>query len=219
MTGAAKAYKGVALEGWIARWYAANTSKDLPAYQALARRVVAGLPPGSAVLEVAPGPGYLAIELAKAGRFTVAGLDISESFVRIARANAANHGVEVDFRHGNAASLPFDSGAFDRVVCRAAFKNFTEPVRALTEMHRVLRPGGKALIADLRSDADRASIDAYVGGMRLGTIGALVTRWTFRGLVKRAYSKGQLLEFVSETDFRNADIGEDAIGFEVWLEK
>ena len=60
-----KAYKGIGMEGWIAKWYAANTGKRLEDFRALARRVAGELAPGSAVLELAPGPGYFAIELAK----------------------------------------------------------------------------------------------------------------------------------------------------------
>ena len=55
---AVKAYKGMGMEGRIARWYAANTGKSMEDFRALARRVAAELAPGSAVLEVAPGPGF-----------------------------------------------------------------------------------------------------------------------------------------------------------------
>jgi hypothetical protein len=60
--------------------------------------------------QVVPGPGYLAIELARAS-FRVA-VDISHSFVEMGRAHATRAGVEVDFRHGNAAALPFEEGTF-----------------------------------------------------------------------------------------------------------
>ena len=56
-------------------------------------------------------------------------------------------------------ALPFPSETFDFAVCRAAFKNFSDPVGALAEMHRVLRPGGTALIIDLRNDASDEAID------------------------------------------------------------
>ncbi len=88
------------------------------------------------------GPGYFAIELAKLGDYRVTGLDISETFVEIARANAAQAGVKVDFRRGDASNLPFPKESFDFLLCRAAFKNFSEPQRALEEMHRVLKPSG-----------------------------------------------------------------------------
>jgi ubiquinone/menaquinone biosynthesis C-methylase UbiE len=125
----------------------------------------------------------------------------------------------VDFREGNAASMPFDDNVFDRIVCRAAFKNFTEPVRALQEMRRVLRPGGIAVVADLRSDTSKRSIDEYVDGMGLGTLGSLMTRITFHRLRRRAYTPDQMQEMVSKAGFRSTEIKPGAIGFEAWLEK
>src|SRR5262245_42630777 len=187
---ARKAYRGLAMEGLLARWYARNTARCLAEYQAAARDVAALTPGGCRVLEVAPGPGYLAIELAKLGDYQIVGLDVSQSFVRMAAENAVAAGVLVTFQHGDAAAMPFATGSFDFIVCRAAFKNFSEPVRALAEMHRVLAPGGKALILDLRPDASPEAIDAHVRGMRLGWLNAMITRWVFRhSLVKRAYSQ------------------------------
>src|SRR5262245_33821234 len=141
-----KPYKGIGMEGMLATWYAKNTAKSIDDFRALAKRIAAQLSPGNAVLEIAPGPGYLAIELARLGSYEVTGVDISHSFVRIATANAARAGAQVTFRHGDAAGLPFAADAFDFIVCRAAFKNFSDPVGALREMHRVLRPGGRTLI-------------------------------------------------------------------------
>src|ERR1700675_4846884 len=102
-----KAYKSLAMEGVIATWYAKSTASDLAEFENLARRVAGRLQPGARVLEVAPGPGYLAIALAKLGAFRISGLDISRSFVRIAAENATRAGVEIDFQHGDAAAIPF----------------------------------------------------------------------------------------------------------------
>ena len=143
---------------------------------------------------MAPGPGYLAIELAKLGRFQVVGLDISKTFVAMATANAREAGVQVEFHLGNASSMPFDPDSFDLIVCRAAFKNFSEPVRALTEMHRVLKSGGKAFIIDLRPDASPADIAADVAEMKLGWLNALITRLTLhwlRGALTRRTLSGR----------------------------
>ena len=131
-----KAYKGIGMDGMIAKWYAANTRKSLEDYKALARRVAEKLSPESGVLEIAPGPGYFAIELAKLGAYRITGIDISETFVEIARRKAVEAGVEVDFQPGDAANMPFENETFDFLLCRAAFKNFAEPLRALNEMHR-----------------------------------------------------------------------------------
>src|SRR5439155_8003840 len=113
---------------------------------------------------------------AKLGNYHVAGLDISRTFVDIARRNAADARVDVEFRQGNAASMPFEDDSFDFPLCRAAFKNFAQPVRGLQEMHRVLHNGGRALIIDLRRDASQQSIDQAVEGMGLGIANSIITK-------------------------------------------
>jgi ubiquinone/menaquinone biosynthesis C-methylase UbiE len=210
------------MEGFVARWYARITGgeRQRDSYRASAGRVAARLASGAGVLEVAPGPGYLAIELARLGDYRVVGLDLSRSFVEMARRNAAAAGVAVTFEHGSASDMPFAADAFDFVVCRAAFKNFADPVQALNEMHRVLRPGGKALIIDLRPDASKEAIHAEVKKMGLGWFNALLTRLTFKHmLVKRAYSQERFREMASQTPFRTCEIEEEPIGLEVWLTK
>jgi ubiquinone/menaquinone biosynthesis C-methylase UbiE len=214
-----KAYKGWAMEGMIARWYARNTGKSLEPFRNEARAIARQLPGGSAVLEVAPGPGFLAIELARLGPYRIVGLDISKSFVRIATENAHRAGAQVTFREGNASAMPFEAGSFDFVYCRAAFKNFSEPVRALREMHRVLKPGGQAVIHDLRRDASAQAIKAAVQEMGLGWLNALLTRWVLRWLRKRAYAPDDFRHMAGETPFGTCAIACDRIGMEVALHK
>ena len=215
-----KPYKGLGMEGFIAKWYASMTQKSMEDFKALALRVAARLPAGSRVLEVAPGPGYFAIELAKLGEYSVTGLDISHTFIGIAQQNATRSGVQVEFRQGDAANMPFEDQSFDFLLCRAAFKNFSRPVPAMQEMHRVLRPGGRALIIDLRKDASRESVAAGIHGMRLGKLNSFITKLTFRYmLLKRAYTKPELEEMVSFTDFGSVRIKENPIGLELSMQR
>ena len=93
-----KAYKGVAMEGIIASWYAKTTFKDLNRHKLMAKQLAEKIPESGKVLEIAPGPGYFCIELAKLGNFQITGLDISKSFVEIARKNASKAGLKIDFR-------------------------------------------------------------------------------------------------------------------------
>jgi ubiquinone/menaquinone biosynthesis C-methylase UbiE len=214
-----KGYRGVGMEGPIATWYARNTGRNLHRFTNIARHVAERVRPGGAILEVAPGPGYLAIELAKRG-YGVTTLDISTSFVKIARENAAAAGVAVDVRHGNASAMPLPDDAFDAVVCVAAFKNFTDPLGAINEMYRVLRPGGEAFIFDLRKDASRQAVDAEVRGMHLSAWNTFVTRWTFELLLlKRAYSRDELERMAAKSRFCRADVALDGIGLELRLRK
>ena len=215
-----KAYRGLGMEGFVARWYARNTGRHKESYQRSAEIVAGRVAEGGSVLEVAAGPGYLAIELAKLGNYRVVGLDISRSFVEMARENAKDAGVAVTFEQGNASDMPFGPDSFDFIVCRAAFKNFAEPVEALNEMHRVLKPGGKALILDLRPDASREAINTEVKQMGLSWFNSLVTRLIFRYLlVKRAYSKEEFRQMASETSFKTCEIQEDPMGLAVALTK
>jgi ubiquinone/menaquinone biosynthesis C-methylase UbiE len=189
-------------------------------FRADARRVAALLASGAKVLEVAPGPGYFAIELAKLGHYLITGLDISRTLVEIARKNAAQAGVRAEFRRGSASNMPFESDQFDFLFCRAAFKNFSEPVRALQEMQRVLKPGGRALIIDLRRDASLEAINEAVSRMNLGIFSQVFTRLTFRFmLLKRAYTTGEFEQFLKQTQFGSIRIEESLIGMDVWLEK
>ncbi len=215
-----KGYKGMAMEGLIAKWYTRITWNSIEDIRLLAKRIGGMVARGSHVLEVAPGPGYLAIEIARLGGYQVAGLDISETFVAIERRKAKEAGVEIDFRQGDAAYMPFESNTFDFAVCRAAFKNFTQPVRAIAEFYRVLKPGGKAVIIDLRPDASREDVDAHVNAMGLNPLFAWMTKASFRGmLLKNAHSEAAFRDYVSQTGFQKANIVRDDIGYEVWLEK
>ena len=215
-----KGYKGMGMEGRVAAWYARNTARDAPDFAALAERVTARLPAGSRILEVAPGPGYLAIEIARRGACRITGLDISHTFVEIASRNAREAGIDIDFRQGNASAMPFPDSTFDLILCRAAFKNFSHPVAAMNEMHRVLKSGGKALIVDLRKDASVDDIDAYIKRSNLGWINSLVYKLTFRHmLLPRAYSRSQFMDMSSNSAFAGASIEASGIGFEVTLEK
>jgi ubiquinone/menaquinone biosynthesis C-methylase UbiE len=218
MTTTQKGYKGLAMEGPIAAWYAKNTGRDRRRFVKVAQLVTHRVAPGGRVLEVAPGPGFCAIEIAKSGRYSVTGLDISESFVRIARENAQEAGIAVDFRHGNASKMPFPDASFDFVACTAAFKNFSDPIGALNEIHRVLAPGGQASIFDLRKDASHDEIATEVRDMHLSAINSLVTHWTFRFvLLKRAYTRAALETMVAASRFGTCEIMADGVGFELQL--
>jgi ubiquinone/menaquinone biosynthesis C-methylase UbiE len=212
---AKKPYIGMSMEGPLANWYAKTTRKDMTEFERLARELAAKLPPGAQVLEVAPGPGFLAVELAKLG-CEVTGVDISESFVRMATEYAQKEGVCVNFMHGSASDLPQAAATFDLVVCRAAFKNFSEPLRAINEMHRVLKAGGQALIIDLCKDSSWKEIVAYVDGLKLSRTSAFMTKFTFKHmLLKRAYTEESMAALAKKSVFGSCEITRNAVGMEV----
>src|ERR1017187_3400562 len=104
---------------------------------------------------------------------------------------------------GDVFAMPFAADSFDLIVCQAAFKNFRQPRAALTEMHRVLRPGGTAVIQDMNRDASRADIAREVRGMRLSRVNAFMTRLTLSTMLRRrAYSPARFERLVALTPFR-----------------
>ena len=211
-----KRFRMPQMEGAMARWYARQrrSGSQIEAYRTQAAQLTGRLPSGADVLEVAPGPGYLAIEIARLGRFHVTGVDISRTFVEIASENARQAAHSVDFRHGDAESMPFDNRSFDLVVCQAAF---ARPVSALDEMHRVLRPGGTAVIQDLSREASGADIDREVRRMRLSRLNTFMTKRILAALRLRAHSRARFERLAAESAFRTCDIQTEGIGMEVRL--
>lgn len=115
------------------------------------------------------------------------GIDLSPKMLAVARRRAAELGREVDLREGDAEQLPFPDTSFDTVVCTLAVCAVPDRDRALAEMHRVLRPGGRLLLLDhaerrwLRGrPADVAERQGFVierrERMRLGLIQRMVAR-------------------------------------------
>jgi len=214
-------FKGPEMEGAVARWYAKvrGSGSQLEGYRSQAAQLTDGLPDGAAILEVAPGPGYMAIELARLGRFHVTGLDISRTFVQIATENTRQAGVSVDFHQGDVAVMPFAAESFDLVICQAAFKNFVHPASALFEIHRVLRAGGRAVIQDMNHGASHEEIEKEVAGMKLGRITTFTTKATLEMLKRRAYTPAQFERLAAESPFRTCEISTAGIGLEVRLTK
>lgn len=108
-----------------------------------------GPTPDQRVLEVATGPGYVAMALAARCR-EVVGVDLTAAPLAIAERMRRERGLgHVSFRSGDAESLQFGNDDFDIVVCPFAFHHFEHPARVLAEMCRVCRTGGTLAVEDL----------------------------------------------------------------------
>lgn len=101
------------------------------------------------VLDVACGPGFLTLAFARRASH-VTGVDATEALLDLARREARSRGIEnVRFQTGRAEALDLPDAGFELVSCRAAFHHFPDPAAVLAEMRRVVKPGGRLLVADL----------------------------------------------------------------------
>jgi arsenite methyltransferase len=110
--------------------------------------------PGERVLDVGAGPGLLAAAIAEATGSSglVCGIDVSEPLLAAAR-RVCVHLSSVEFRHSDATQLPFPDQTFDAAVSVQVLEFVHDVDAALSEIHRVLRPGGRAVIVDTDWDS------------------------------------------------------------------
>ncbi|THV42511.1 class I SAM-dependent methyltransferase [Glycomyces buryatensis] len=98
------------------------------------------------VLEVAIGTGLNLPHYSKGVELT--GIELSPGMLALAKRRAASLGLDVDLRLGDAQELDFEDASFDTVVCTFSLCTIPDDAKAVGEMIRVLRPGGRLLLAD-----------------------------------------------------------------------
>ncbi len=112
-------------------------------------------------LDVACGPGSVVLAFAQRVR-RAHGLDATAAMLDEARQASAKAGAaNVEWHLGDVYALPFADGACDIVSCRFAFHHLEEPARALAEMVRVARPGGRIVLCDAVASGDPAKAAAF----------------------------------------------------------
>ena len=111
--------------------------------------------PGERVLEIGPGTGYYSLELAEwiGPEGTLELFDLQQEFLDHVRRAAAERGLRnLSATRGDATALPFDDASVDAVVLTAVLGEVPDPLAALREVRRVLRPGGRLVVGELFGD-------------------------------------------------------------------
>lgn len=102
---------------------------------------------GPRVLEISFGTGYLLTQFAD--QFETYGIDYNQKFVDMLQNKLAQAGLSAEIKQGDAQSLPYEDEFFDSIVNTMAFTAYPDGSKALSEMHRVLKPGGRIIMVDI----------------------------------------------------------------------
>ncbi len=126
--------------------------KILPIWSNWLKKVIPYLK-GPRVLEVSFGTGYLMTKYAD--KFETHGIDYNERMATIAKKNIQSKGILAHLQVGNAESLPFMNETFDTIINTMAFSGYPDGTKAMEEMYRVLKRGGRIVLIDFTYPKDR----------------------------------------------------------------
>lgn len=122
---------------------------DAPFARKIVKRVAA-LERGATIVDLGTGPGLLSLELCKLlPQVKVIGVDLSTEMLKIARKNAHEARISnYETRLGKAEEIPIESNSVNLVVTRSSFHEWEDPQKGLSEIFRVLKPGGSLILKD-----------------------------------------------------------------------
>lgn len=172
---------------------------------------------GGSALEVGPGPGYLGLEWLKLTAGTqLTGLDISPDMICVARRNAAEYGLteRTEYLENSGATMPFEDNKFDASFSNGSLHEWADVSKTLAEIWRVLKPGGRLFLSDLRRDMV-APVKWFMW---------LVTRpkEIRPGLttsINAAYTPAEVKALLAESRFTGFTVSCNPMGFEVVASK
>jgi demethylmenaquinone methyltransferase/2-methoxy-6-polyprenyl-1,4-benzoquinol methylase len=166
------------------------------------------------ILDVATGTGDMAIAAARTVHpKRIAGLDIADQMLEVGRKKIAEQNLSqtISMQTGDSESMPFATGEFDAVMCAYGVRNFEHLEAGLTEMNRVLRPGGKVVILEFSHPTSAIIKPLYQFYFRfiLPTLGKLVSKhsraYTYLPESVMAFPEGKrFCEILGECGFKEA---------------
>lgn len=170
---------------------------------------------GGDILEIGPGPGYVGLELAKrVNPRTFTGCEISPAMIRIAEKNAREYGIAASYVQGNGMNMPLPDASFDCVISNGSMHEWESPVEVFNEIYRVLRPGGRYCITDLRRDI--SFLKRY---MIYFSTKPKEIRPGFLSSLNASYTLEEMQELLSSSKLRGGIVKKDFMGLNITGEK
>ncbi len=169
------------MDGWLARAYDRGIQDAFRnVFPPLLQEFLGEVRGARRILDAGCGPGQFTVLIAEAlAPAEIWGVDLAPAMIELAEEHraASPAAKRLHFQVGDVAHLPFPDGHFDLVVSSGSIKHWPDPVAGLRELHRVLAPGGRAVIAELNSAAPPQGI---------ATQRARARSWIMRRIYPRA---------------------------------
>ncbi len=194
--------EGIDVPGAVRAYDAMNRTPPFWALRRLVLRRLKREKPEGTLADLGCGPGYLLRAAAKKfPRIRLVGVDIAEEALDAARKNLGP--ARVELLRGGSDNLPLPDGSCDFVVSTFSLHHWSRPGEIFSELHRVLRPGGRFLVMDLRRDAP-APVQLFIC-----VVTAVIVPRALRkireplGSLRAAYTVDEARGLLAETPFED----------------
>jgi ubiquinone/menaquinone biosynthesis C-methylase UbiE len=164
-------------------------------------------------LEIGPGPGYLGLEWLKKTESTMLlAVEISPEMTKIAERNAREYGLEgrVKYVKGDAHQIPFDGNTFDGVFTNGSLHEWAQPIRVFDEVYRVLKPGAKYFISDMRRD-----MNPFVRQFMKLMVKPKEIRPGFESSINASYTTDEIRSILDQSKLKESVVAKTFMGFEI----
>ncbi len=172
------------MDGWIARAYDRGVQAAfVEVFPSIVADLADDLRQASRILDAGCGPGQFTILTAEElQQAEVWGIDLAPTMIELARQHAVRSPAapRLHFEIADVAHLPLADDSFDAVISSGSIKHWPDPLAGLRELHRVLRPGGRAFIGEMNRLAPPAAIATQRRRLR---------HWLFRLIYPRVFTK------------------------------